>query len=104
MDKPIEEFGIYEDDTQDVSRFAERFLDKVGKHRMGKVCTYTYTPDEDFVLDKHPNHNHVVIACGFSGHGFKFSSVVGEILTELVTGDRLTKFDIRPFSIKRFGK
>lgn len=102
MDKPIEGFGTYEEDQQDVSRFAERFLDEVGNHKMGKVCTYTNTPDEDFVIDKHPNHDHVVMACGFSGHGFKFSSVVGEILCDLVTGDRQTKFDISPFSIERF--
>ncbi|MFD1777485.1 N-methyl-L-tryptophan oxidase [Fredinandcohnia salidurans] len=104
MGKPIEEFGTYEDDTQDVSRFAEHFLHKVEHHKMGKVCTYTNTSDEDFVIDKHPSYDHVAIACGFSGHGFKFSSVVGEILSELVTGDRKTKFDIRPFSIKRFDK
>ncbi|MEH7237812.1 N-methyl-L-tryptophan oxidase [Bacillus sp. JJ1562] len=104
MGKPIEEFGTYEEDTQDVSGFAKRHIDKVGQHKLGKVCTYTNTPDEDFIIDKHPNHNHVVIACGFSGHGFKFSSVVGEILSELVTGDRKTKFDISSFSIKRFKK
>lgn len=103
MGKPIEEFGTYEEDAQDVSRFAERYIHKVGQHKMGKVCTYTNTPDEDFIIDKHPNHDHVVIACGFSGHGFKFSSVVGEILCDLVTGDRQTKFDITPFSIDRFG-
>ena len=102
MEKPIEEFGTHENDIQDVTRFAENFLDKVGLHKLGKVCTYTNTPDEDFIIDKHPSYDHVVIACGFSGHGFKFSSVVGEILSELVTGDRNTKFDIRPFSIKRF--
>ncbi|WP_010283785.1 N-methyl-L-tryptophan oxidase [Bacillus timonensis] len=104
MDRPNEPFGTYEDDIKDVSRFAERYIHKVGQHRMGKVCTYTNTPDEDFIIDKHPNHDHVVIACGFSGHGFKFSSVVGEILSELVTGDGQTMFDITPFSLKRFEK
>jgi len=41
------------------------------------------TPDEHFILDRHPTDDRVVIAGGFSGHGFKFCSVVGEILTEL---------------------
>ncbi|MEH7224434.1 N-methyl-L-tryptophan oxidase [Bacillus sp. JJ1566] len=104
MGKAIEEFGTYEEDVSDVGRFAERYISKVGYHKMGRVCTYTNTPDEDFIIDTHPNHDHVVIACGFSGHGFKFSSVVGEILSDLVTEDRQTKFDIRPFSIQRFNK
>jgi len=102
MNQPIAEFGTFDEDSKEVSQFAERFIHKVGKHKLGKVCTYTNTPDEDFIIDKHPDHDHVVLACGFSGHGFKFSSVVGEILSELVTGDRQTKFDISPFSIKRF--
>ncbi|MBZ5202397.1 N-methyl-L-tryptophan oxidase [Planomicrobium chinense] len=104
MRKPPEVFGTYEQDQQDVAGFAQRFMPKVGKHYLGKACTYTNTPDGNFIIDKHPDHEHVVVACGFSGHGFKFSSAVGEILYELVTGDRKSVVDIRPFSIKRFEK
>ena len=50
-----------------------------------KTCLYTYSPDEDFILDFYNNNEDVVIASGFSGHGFKFASVIGEILSELVT-------------------
>jgi sarcosine oxidase len=50
-----------------------------------KPCLYTLTPDTHFVLGPHPDHPAVVVACGFSGHGFKFAPVVGEILTDLVT-------------------
>ena len=49
-----------------------------------KTCLYTYSPDEDFILDFYNNNKDVVIATGFSGHGFKFASVIGEILSELV--------------------
>ena len=104
MSKPIEAFGTYEQDKFDVTHFAERFISEVGQHKMGKACTYTNTPDEDFIIDKHPNHNHVAIACGFSGHGFKFTSVIGEILSQLVTEDCKTELDISPFSIQRFIK
>jgi sarcosine oxidase len=45
---------------------------------------YTMTPDEHFVIDRHPRHDNVVVACGFSGHGFKFASVIGSILADLV--------------------
>jgi len=50
-----------------------------------KTCLYTYSPDEDFILDFYNNNKDIVIAAGFSGHGFKFASVIGEILSELVT-------------------
>lgn len=47
------------------------------------TCMYTNTTDEHFVIAPHPAHNQVTVACGFSGHGFKFVSVVGEILADL---------------------
>lgn len=61
---------------------------------------YTKTPDEHFVIDLHPEYSNVAIAAGFSGHGFKFSSVVGETLNQLVTTGR-TEHDISLFSINR---
>lgn len=49
-----------------------------------KTCLYANSPDENFILDHLPGHdNDVTIACGFSGHGFKFVSVIGEILADL---------------------
>lgn len=48
-----------------------------------KVCLYTNTPDGHFVVDRHPEQRDVVFACGFSGHGFKFASVMGEALADL---------------------
>jgi len=47
------------------------------------ACMYTTTPDEHFVIATHPEHERVTVACGFSGHGFKFVPVVGEILADL---------------------
>ncbi len=49
------------------------------------VCLYTNTPDEHFVVDRHPEHPGVVYASACSGHGFKFASVIGEVLADLVT-------------------
>jgi sarcosine oxidase len=54
------------------------------EHLGAKSCLYTLTPDEHFVLGAHPEHPSVAVACGFSGHGFKFAPVVGEILADLV--------------------
>ncbi|HVD27083.1 MAG TPA: N-methyl-L-tryptophan oxidase, partial [Mycobacteriales bacterium] len=47
------------------------------------TCMYTTTPDHHFVIAGHPEHERVTVACGFSGHGFKFVPVVGEILADL---------------------
>jgi sarcosine oxidase len=65
------------------------------------TCMYTMTPDEHFIIDAHPDYPQVSLAAGFSGHGFKFSSVVGEILSELAT-TRTTSSDITLFSGTRF--
>jgi sarcosine oxidase len=67
------------------------------------TCMYTMTPDEHFIVDTHPDHPQVILAAGFSGHGFKFSSVVGEILCDLAM-TRETSTDIRIFSGSRFRK
>ncbi len=53
-----------------------------------KTCLYTYSPDDHFIIDFHPNNADVIIAAGFSGHGFKFASVIGEVLSELALDGR----------------
>lgn len=52
------------------------------------VCMYTLTPDEHFVIDRHPQAPQVAFAAGMSGHGFKFSGVLGRALVELATSGR----------------
>jgi sarcosine oxidase len=67
------------------------------------VCMYTCSPDSHFIIDRHPHvpGGNVTIACGFSGHGFKFSSVVGEVLADLATEGR-TKHPIGFLGLSRF--
>ena len=67
-----------------------------------KVCLYGNSPDENFIIDKLPEHEtNMVIACGFSGHGFKFIPVVGEILADLIIKGE-TDLPIGFLSAKRF--
>ncbi len=66
------------------------------------TCMYTNSVDDDFIVDRHPDHDQVVLGCGFSGRGFKFSCVVGEILAELAT-EGATRHDIAFLSARRFG-
>jgi sarcosine oxidase len=81
--------------------FLDRYLPAViGPARGSRVCMYTMTPDRNFILDQHPYHASVIIAAGFSGHGFKFASVVGEILADLAEKGR-TDLPIEPFRIGR---
>ena len=49
------------------------------------VCLYTMSPDEHFIVDRHPEHDRVVFAAGLSGHGFKFAPVLGAALADLAT-------------------
>ncbi|WOO41717.1 N-methyl-L-tryptophan oxidase [Rubellicoccus peritrichatus] len=58
------------------------------------ACMYTMTPDQHFLIDHHPETDNIIIAGGFSGHGFKFSPVIGEILSELsLTGQTRHSID-----------
>jgi sarcosine oxidase len=61
----------------------QRIPDLPGEFLRAATCMYTNSPDEHFVIATHPEHPQVVVACGFSGHGFKFVPVVGEILADL---------------------
>jgi sarcosine oxidase len=72
-----------------------------GRFVEARTCMYTLTPDMDFVLSLHPRHPQVVIASPCSGHGFKFTSVVGEIVADLVV-DGATRHPIEPFAPERF--
>jgi len=65
------------------------------------VCMYTMTPDAHFVIDRHPRHPGVVLAGGFSGHGFKFATVVGEVAAELAL-DGATRQPIDFLGLARF--
>jgi sarcosine oxidase len=51
--------------------------------RHSATCLYTMTPDDDFIVDRHPEYNNVVFATGFSGHGFKFAPVIAVALADL---------------------
>ena len=67
-----------------------------------KICLYANSPDENFIIDKLPDYEeNVSIACGFSGHGFKFASVVGEILADLAIEGR-SDLPIEFLNAKRF--
>jgi sarcosine oxidase len=66
-----------------------------------RICMYTNTPDLQFIIDVHPRFPNVTIACGFSGHGFKFAPVIGQALADLATAGK-TRLPIGFLGLSRF--
>ncbi len=76
-------------DEEDFRPALRRFLPGAdGPTLVRRVCMYTVTPDEHFIVDRHPEHERVTVACGFSGHGFKFASAIGEALADFTVDGR----------------
>ena len=75
-------------EVEEVRDFLRRVIPDAAEARLELVdrCMYDVTPDEDFILDRHPGGNGAIIGSGFSGHGFKFGILIGELLAALARG------------------
>jgi monomeric sarcosine oxidase len=94
-------FDLMQPWAQNTVERAKSFLPNIiGDPIHFELCLYTKTPDEHFILDLHPSHKNVAVAGGFSGHGFKFGPVLGEIMADLLGGN--TKHDLSLFKVNRF--
>lgn len=93
---------LLETDMYSISRFISEVMSELESMptRHG-TCMYTRTPDGHFIIDRHALNHRVVYGAGFSGHGFKFASVIGEILADLVT-QGTTRHPINFLSASRF--
>jgi sarcosine oxidase len=90
------------EDERLLRSFTERYFpDAAGPTTAMQTCMFTNTPDEHFVLDLLPAHPQVIVASPCSGHGFKFASVVGEILADLAISGTTTH-DIELHRLARF--
>jgi sarcosine oxidase len=88
-------------DEQTVRPFLREFMPQAdGPLLSMRTCLYTNSPDGNFILDRHPNHERVLFACGFSGHGFKFAPVIGQVLADLATTGT-TKHPVQFLSLNR---
>ncbi len=89
-------------DENDIRPFLRRFMPMAdGPIADLRICMYENSPDSHFIIDHHPAHANVVIAAGFSGHGFKFASVVGEMLADLALRGE-TRHAIEFLGLRRF--
>jgi sarcosine oxidase len=85
----LDRSGATADDEESFREGLRRFLPSGDGPTMSiATCMYTMSPDSHFILDTHPAHPNVSVACGFSGHGFKFAPVVGEIMADLAVNGR----------------
>jgi N-methyl-L-tryptophan oxidase len=102
--EPLHPFGHYETDESSLRQVVEKYMPQAaGRLLQASVCKYEFTPDEDFVIDRHPLHPNVLLIGGLSGHGFKFASVLGEIAADLLLDGR-TRFDLGAFALERFAR
>jgi sarcosine oxidase len=75
---------LHSTDSAPVSQFAQEWLPETTSRIVHHaVCLYTMSPDEHFIVDRHPEHSKLVFTAGLSGHGFKFTSVLGEMMADL---------------------
>ena len=94
---------VHPEDEETLRSFTNRYFPMAAGPTLAmKTCIFTNTPDGDFIIDIHPEYPQVSIAAGFSGHGFKFCSVVGEIMADLAQKGE-TSHDLSLFRLDRFG-
>ena len=92
--------NITAEDIKLLSNFTSNFKG-TEKGENFSTCMFTNTPDTNFILDKHPSTKNCIIVSCCSGHGFKFSSVIGEIISDLCQKEQ-TEYNIDLFKISRF--
>ena len=93
---------VHPEDEEVLLEFTRRYFpDAAGPVLSLKTCMFTNTPDEHFILDSHPDSPQAYVAAGFSGHGFKFCSVVGEIMADMIQQDS-SGHDLGLFRLSRF--
>lgn len=101
-DPDAQQREILPEDEAALRGFLERCLPEAAGPALSlKTCIYTNTPDEHFILDVHPDYPQVSVAAGFSGHGFKFASVIGEIMADLAQHGQ-SPHDLSLFRLSRF--
>lgn len=98
---PSEEVG--EEFIKSCRRFFARLIPALADAQVQetRLCIYNNTPDDDFIIDWHPRHERALILTGFSGHGFKFGPLIGQIAADLLLGGE-RRYDLSRFCLGRF--
>jgi sarcosine oxidase len=91
------------DEPRAFLEFAAPFVPGLRAPSTTAVCFYTNTPDEHFILDRHPQHERLYLVSACSGHGFKFAPAIGELVADEIAG-RTPFADLSPFRLSRFAR
>ncbi|HET7658053.1 MAG TPA: N-methyl-L-tryptophan oxidase [Bacillales bacterium] len=101
-DGPVPGFGAYPEDEGELREFLGKYMPEAnGMLKKGKTCLQSRSSDGHFIIDRHPDNDNIIFAGGFSGHGFKFGSVLGQALSELALTGK-SQHDLSLFSLSRF--
>jgi sarcosine oxidase len=106
LDESIDPGGPLRDPNQADEEILRAFVSRYTPAANGatlalRTCMFTNSPDEHFIIDTLPDDERVIVASPCSGHGYKFCSVIGEILADLAI-DGTTRHDISLFRLDRF--
>ncbi|HEX5572821.1 MAG TPA: N-methyl-L-tryptophan oxidase [Ktedonobacterales bacterium] len=96
-------YSVDDGEAASVRDFLRRVIPQAGELELAGVdrCMYDMSPDEDFILDRAPGAGQIIIGSGFSGHGFKFGVLIGELLAALALDEEPT-FPLERFRLSRF--
>ncbi|USS84921.1 N-methyl-L-tryptophan oxidase [Fructilactobacillus myrtifloralis] len=94
-------FGTYEADDHEIDELLATHLTGTAGLDHGGACSYDLTPDENFIIDYLPGTDNIQLVTGLSGHGFKFASVLGQIVADRAA-HQPEPFDLTPFRLQRF--
>ncbi len=93
---------LHAEDLEPVARFLTEVMPDVQTTPVSySTCMYTKSPDQQFIVDQHPKYQNVAFGAGFSGHGFKFASILGKVLADLAI-DYETESQIDFLGVDRF--
>lgn len=97
LDREVHQSDI----DEEIGPFVRTYLNGIpGEVAQTSMCMYTMTPDEHFLIDRHPGHVNIAFGAGFSGHGFKFAPVIGDHLVDLATDASVRPREM--FALERF--
>jgi sarcosine oxidase len=85
-----------DEEIEEIREIARTYLAIEPVFQNASVCMYTNTPDENFIIDEYPGCPQILVVSPCSGHGFKFSSIIGKIASDWAVGQKI-EFDLRPF-------
>lgn len=94
---------IHRSDIQHIEELCNKYLPQLDQVVHSTTCMYTMTPDEHFIIDRHPELTNAVYVAGLSGHGYKFAPAIAESLVNMVM-DKELHTDLSHFQLSRFSR